>query len=142
MGAGPVEIVTIVFPGSNFSGTVLYELMKLVDTRAVTIIDGVFAVRGADGSLDTIELADAEAGTPLAKLSELIGEAGGLVSDEDIIAIADGLEPGSSAAILVFEHTWVIPLRDAIIASDGYLLDTVRVPGPVIDEVLLAAADS
>ena len=42
----------------------------------------------------------------------------------------------SAAAVLVFEHTWVIPLRDAIAGAGGSLLDTVRIPGQAVDALL------
>ena len=43
---------------------------------------------------------------------------------------------GGAAAILVFEHTWVKPLRDAVFAAGGELAESIRVPGPVVSEVL------
>ena len=42
----------------------------------------------------------------------------------------------SAAAVLVFEHTWIIPVRDAIANAGGVLLDTVRIPGPAVDALL------
>ena len=45
-------------------------------------------------------------------------------------------EPNSSEAILVFEHTWAKPLRNAILDSGGVLAANFRVPGLVVDELL------
>jgi uncharacterized membrane protein len=137
MGLGPIEIVTLVFPGSHFNGDVLPELTKLVASGVVRIADGVFARRNDDGSLESFEI-DNEADSAIGELGTLISDANGLLSDDDVQSITNGLEPGSSAVILVFEHTWVVPLRDAIAGSGGYLLESVRVPGPVVDEVLAA----
>ena len=66
-----------------------------------------------------------------------------LVSDEDVTTLAEGLEPNSSAAILIFEHTWAKPLRDAIADSGGVLAAQYRVPGLAIDQLLneLAATE-
>jgi hypothetical protein len=64
-----------------------------------------------------------------------------LISDEDVEELAASLEPDSSEAILVFEHTWAKPLRDAIVASGGVLADNFRVPGMVVDEILDALAE-
>ena len=63
-----------------------------------------------------------------------------LVSDEDVEELVAALEPDSSAAILVFEHTWAKPFRDAVVASGGVLAANFRVPGAVVDEVLAALA--
>ena len=142
MGLGPIEIVTFVFPGSEFTGDVLPELTRLVDNGIISIADGVFVARQCDGTIDTIELADETTDTALGQLGQLVGEVNGLLSDDDVLALTEGLDPGSSAAILVFEHTWALPLRNAIVGSGGYLLDAIRVPGPVVDEVLLAVAQS
>ena len=52
------------------------------------------------------------------------------------------LPAGSSALALVFEHRWMIPVRDAIKDSGGMLLAEARVPGEVVEEVLDALADA
>jgi len=64
-----------------------------------------------------------------------------LISDEDIMEFADSLEPNSSEAILVFEHTWARPLRDAIVNSGGVLANNFRVPGLVVEELLVELAE-
>ncbi len=71
----------------------------------------------------------------------MLTESNGLLSDEDVEEFAAALEPGSSAAALVFEHTWFTPLRNEIVDSGGILLANVRVPGVVVDEVLAAVAE-
>ena len=63
------------------------------------------------------------------------------LADEDVAELAAGLEPNSSEAILVFEHTWAKPLRDAIVDCGGVLADNFRVPGAVVDELLDALAE-
>ena len=65
-----------------------------------------------------------------------------LISDEDVEALSETLEPNSSAAILVFEHTWAIPFRDAIVDSGGILAAAVRIPADVVDNVLAALAET
>ena len=71
-----------------------------------------------------------------ARLAAMVDQLDDLISDEDVEELAAGLEPNSSAAILVFEHTWAKPLRDAIVASGGILAANFRVPGLVVEEVL------
>ncbi|MBM7471218.1 DUF6325 family protein [Subtercola frigoramans] len=65
----------------------------------------------------------------------------GLISDDDVHELLTGLVPNTTAAVLVFEHTWAKGLRDAVVGSGGILLDSTRVPGPVVDEVLSALAE-
>jgi hypothetical protein len=69
-----------------------------------------------------------------------LSEGNGLISDEDLEEFAVALTPGSSAAVLAFEHTWFKPLRDELVDSGGVLIADIRVPGLVVQEVLDAVA--
>ena len=89
-----------------------------------------------DGTVDYLELDQIDAGEDIAALGRLLVEPNGLLSDEDVEEFAAALEPGSSAAALVFEHTWFTPLRNELLDSGGLLLANVRIPGLVVDEVL------
>ena len=76
-----------------------------------------------------------------AKLADLMNQVESFISDDDVLELAEGLEPNSSAAILVYEHTWFKPLRDNIIASNGVLVSNFRVPGLVVEELLTELAE-
>jgi len=136
-----IEILTLAFPGNRFNGRILPELSKLVEDETITIIDGVLVSVAENGDIGYTEFDELGAGAEAAPLVELFDRFDELISADDVVEIASGLEPNSSAAILVFEHTWLKPLRDAIVDSGGVLLDSVRVPGPVVDEVLAAVAE-
>jgi Family of unknown function (DUF6325) len=140
MTLGPIEVVVLAFPESNFTGKILPELSKIVENGTVTIVDGLVIHVNADGSVDTVEIDELDPGSEVAALSELIISPNGLVSNEDVAELTASLEPNSSAAILVFEHTWIKPLRDAVFDSGGILLESLRVPGAVVEEVLEAVA--
>ncbi|WP_062528770.1 DUF6325 family protein [Demequina rhizosphaerae] len=133
---GPVEIVTIAFAESRFDGSILPEIKKLVETGVISIVDAIVVHKKDDESVEIMELAEITDDPDVSALSELLARLDGLLNDEDAEILADELPPGASAAILCFEHSWVVPLRDAIAAAGGELLDTVRVPGPVVQEVL------
>jgi len=133
VGAGPVEIVTIGFEKGKFDGSIIAELSKVVSAGTITLIDGVFVHKTGEHSFEIAELTeDPEYGD----LVGLVARVEGLISDEDVDAVADDLPVGSAAAVLVFEHTWIIPVRDAIANAGGQLLDTVRIPGPAVDALL------
>lgn len=137
---GPVEVLVIGFPGSQFNGEIIPALEDLVERQIVQIIDAVLIRRADDGALTVIELEEEGASPEVAALSELIHEVQDLISDEDVEDLAADLEPGSAAAMIVLEHTWVAPLRDAIAGSGGIVLSDVNVPTDVVDEVLGAVA--
>ncbi|WP_062386399.1 DUF6325 family protein [Demequina iriomotensis] len=133
---GPVEIVTIGFAEGRFDGSILPEIKSLVDAGTIAIVDAVIVRKGEDGDVEIIEVEQLTEDADVTALGDLIDRYDGLLNDEDAETLAEQLPPGAVAAILCFEHTWVVPLRDAIMAAGGELLDTVRVPGPVVQEVL------
>jgi len=131
-------VLVIGFPGSQFNGEILPALTDLVDRGVITVVDGLFAQRAEDGTVEVIEFEEAGASDEVAALANLIQDARDLVSAEDVDDLLASLEPGSSAAVLVFEHTWSVPLRDAIVGSGGVLVSDIHIPGLVVDEVLAA----
>ena len=133
MAAGPVEIVTIGFEKANFQGLALEELAKVVESGTITLIDGVVVHKIGEHEFEIAELAEVP---ELGGIIAIAARVEGLISEDDVDAVADSLPVGSAAAVLVFEHTWIIPLRDAIVGAGGELLDTVRIPGPVVDELI------
>ena len=143
MALGPIEVIVIGFPGSEFNGDIMPELQRLVEEETITIVDGLLVTKSTDGEVDFAEFGEEGGNDRATQLEALLDQLEALISDEDVTEIAETLEPGSSAAILVFEHTWAKPFRDAVVASGGMLAANFRVPGLVIDELLseLAAAD-
>lgn len=136
MGLGPIEVLEIGFPGNRFNGAILPELERLIEAGTIALIDGLFVLKDADGEIEFLEFDQIDANDDASKLAALVDQLDDLISDEDVAELAAGLEPDSSAAILVFEHTWAKPLRDAIVDSGGVLAANFRVPGMVVDEVL------
>ena len=140
MGLGPIEILVVGFPGSEFNGGILPALRDVVERDIVSIVDCLLVTKDLDGNVEFVEIEDAGANEDAAALAAMVGEANGLLSDEDVEEFAVALEPGDSAAVLVFEHTWAKPFRDAIVDSGGVLVANVRVPGIVVDEVMAELA--
>jgi len=137
----PIELLVIGFPDNDFGGGALAELETLVEDGVITVVDALLIVKEEDGTVDFLELDQIDAGLEVAALNRFLTEGNGLLGDEDVAEFAAALEPGSSAAALVFEHTWFKPLRDELVNSGGILLANMRVPGLVVDEVLAAVAE-
>lgn len=142
MTLGPIEMLVLGFPGSKFSGGILPELERLVGAGTITIIDAMVMIKSEDGDLDILEIAQIPDSYEMAALAALIDNVNGMRSEDDLIVFADELSPGESAAVLVFEHTWFKPLRDEILDSGGVVLADTRVPGFVVEEILLELAES
>jgi uncharacterized membrane protein len=143
MALGPIEVLVVGFPGNQFNGEILPELERLVEAETISIVDGLLVRKDENGDVEFVEFSEDDANADAARLAALLDQVESLISDEDVAELTEALEPDSSAAMLVFEHTWAKPFRDAIMASGGVLTANFRVPGLVVDELMneLAAAD-
>ena len=140
MSVGPIEVIVVEFPGNRFNGKIIPELRKLVDAGTIRIVDGLMMSREEGDAITILEIDQVTGDTDLAALAELFDTMDALISDEDIESLSETLEPNSSAAILVFEHTWAIPFRDAVVDSGGILAAAIRIPADVVDDVIAALA--
>lgn len=136
MSLGPVEVLVVAFPENRFTGAILPELQRLVESNTIAIVDGLFVTKDADGTTTFAELESIDDDDEVGALAEVLDRVEGLVSDEDVDELAATLEPNSSAAILVFENVWAKGLRDAIVDAGGEVAADVRVPAAVVDEIL------
>ena len=136
MTTGPVEYIIVGFPGNRFNGQIAPELIALVESGTVRILDLVFIGKDDDGEVAAFEFDQLDELLPFA---ELEGDVGGLLSQEDIEYAAAALEPGSSAALLVWEDTWAAPFVEAIRDSGGVLLEGARIPHELVEAALAAA---
>jgi uncharacterized membrane protein len=139
MTTAPLELVMIRFPGSQFNGDILPALQELVDRGAVRIVDVVLVSKGDDGRPVIVEVESND--HDLAALRDIVGDVNGLIAEEDIHDLAEGLAPGDSAGIILFEHTWASVFADAVMSANGEVLVSVRIPPDVVDEVVAAQAE-
>ena len=128
---GPVEYMIVSFPGNRFTGEIAPALAKLVESNTIRIIDLAFVSKDADGNVEAFELSDIDEDVRRG-LDALGLEASGVLGEDDLVHAAEGLEPNSSAALLVWEDVWAKKLRDAIVNAGGELLDLERLPGEVV----------
>jgi uncharacterized membrane protein len=143
MALGPIELFVIGFPENNFTGQIQARIQDLIDREIITLVDGLFITKDAEGDVLCVEIEQVDADESIARLAAFLEEDGtGLLNDEDVDEIGAGLEPDSSALALIFEHTWIKPVRDAVVDAGGVVMANVRIPGAVVDEVLADAAAS
>jgi hypothetical protein len=133
---GPIEVLVVGFPGNQFTGGILPELEKLVEAETITVVDALFITKDENGEVDFVEFDQIDENEDAAALAQFVGDTLEMLSDSDAEAFAEALEPGSSAAALVFEHTWFKPLRDELLDSGGVLIADMRIPGLVVEAVM------
>jgi len=135
----PVDLVLLGFPGNQFTGDIAPALKDLVASGTVRILDLVFITKDADGNVAGVELSDL--GEVGAAFDDVDGEINELLTDEDIEAAGEELEPDSSAALLMFENTWAGRLATAIREANGEVLAYERIPRDAMQEFLGAISD-
>jgi uncharacterized membrane protein len=136
---GPVQYIVVGFPGSKFKGEILPELGNLVKSGTIRVMDLAFVSKAEDGSILCMEiedLADDDA-APFAAFEKEIGD---LLNEEDLIMAAEALEPGSSAAVLVWENVWARKFADAVRGAEGVLFAWDRIPYEAVQAVIAAKA--
>jgi Family of unknown function (DUF6325) len=131
MEIGPVDYMIVAFPGSQFRGEIAPALGKLVDSGTIRIIDLTFVTKSEDGDVVALELMELDPDVREG-LEKLGVEVGGLFNEDDLEAAGEELEPGSSAALLVWENVWAREVAQAIRDAGGELLDFDRLPHDVV----------
>jgi hypothetical protein len=124
---GPVDWIVVEFPGSRFNGEIAPALRDLVERDIVRVLDLLVLKKDSDGSLEAFELSDLDE-TELGELRTYESELAMLLSEDDVTAVAAAVEPGSSAAVLVWENTWAAPFASAVRRSGGQLVASGRIP--------------
>lgn len=124
---GPVDYLVIEFPGSRFNGEIGAELLDLVNRQVIRVLDLVVIRKDADGSFEAFEFDDID-DSELGSIRSLESELAQLVSEGDVASVAQTLEPGSSAGLLVYENLWAAPFGSAVRRAGGQLVANGRIP--------------
>jgi uncharacterized membrane protein len=145
MAIGPVQLIVLGFNHPNFHGEVITELERLHENGMVRVIDSLVVYKDADGDLEVEHLSnltEAEAIEVGSKIGALIGlgidgeegmEAGAAAGAEQAAAegvnvlggaeewdVLEDIPNDSAAALILLEHHWAVPLRDAIARANGF----------------------
>ena len=124
---GPVDYLVVEFPGSQFKGEILPELARLVERGIVRVLDLVLIHKDETGEYEAFEFGDVDNGL-LGEARELEKELAELLSEDDVTAVAETLEPGSTAGLLVYENLWAAPFASAVRRAGGQLVANGRIP--------------
>jgi hypothetical protein len=132
---GPIDYLIVEWPkGKEPNGAALPHLIDAVDRGIVRILDIAFVQKGEDGSIVAVDLEDFNlSGDP--HLSVLAGASSGLLGDDDYDEAGNAIEPGCSAALLIYENTWAAPFATALRSSGAQLVASGRIP---VDAVMAA----
>ena len=130
---GPIDYLVVEWPGRQPTGEAAPHLLDLVDRGLIRILDLAFIAKDEDGSVARVEIADLGD-----EFAVFVGASSGLISDEDADEAGNALEPGTSAAVLVYENSWAAPFATAMRRSGAQLVAGGRIPV----QALIAALDA
>jgi hypothetical protein len=115
---GPVQMLVIGFEGGEFRGEIAAELERLREDDTIRVLDLVVVAKDADGN---VSAAEGEEGLALRLLDVTDADLAHLEEADtaDLWEATAAIPPGAAAAVVLIEHRWAIPLRDAIANAGG-----------------------
>ena len=144
MAIGPVQLIVLGFEHPEFHGEIIAELERLKESDTVRVIDALAVHKDADGEIEVAHLSNLTTDEAIelgSKVGALIGlgiegeegmvagaeagaEAGAdgvsVFSDDDAWDVLEDIPNDSAAALILLEHNWAVPLRDAIARAHGF----------------------
>ena len=165
MAFGPVQLIAVGFSQPDFHGEIIAELERLRESDTVRVIDSLAVYKDADGELavehlsnlsqdEAIELGtkigaliglgiEGEAGVEAGALAGAEAAAGGVevFNDEDAWDVLEDIPNDSAAALILLEHHWAVPLRDAIARAGGFRISDGFISPLDLVEIGLVSAE-
>jgi hypothetical protein len=132
---GPVELFVIRFPQERVPESFRSSVLGVLAGGAVTLLD-LNVLHRTDQGLEMLEL---EMVGDEVDLTAVELPAQGLIGNEDLETLADGLEVGTTALVLAIEHTWARDVVAAVRESGAQVMATERIPADVVNEVIALA---
>jgi len=136
MTLGPLEYLVVGFEGNRFTGQILRELRAAHDKGIIRVVDLLFLTKDESGNLAAMELSDLS-GEEAEQLGPIAGDLLQVLEPDDVEAVASNIPKNSSAGLLLFEHTWAVGLKEAIMNAGGIPLAGGLV-APVVVQMLEA----
>jgi hypothetical protein len=130
---GPVDYVVLEWPKQQPTGEAAPLILDAVDRGIIRILDIALLAKDTDGSVATLEIGALDGG-----FAEFDGASSGLIGDDDLEEAAGVLEPGTTAAVIVWENLWAAPIASALRRSGGQLVASGRIP----IQAILASLDA
>lgn len=139
---GPVDWLVVEFPGPDFGkGQIAPYLEDLVKRDLVRVLDMVFLRKTEDGELEMAEISDLNM-TELGEVRTAEADLAMVLSEQDVLDLAETIQPGHSAAVLVWENQWAAPFGAAIRKAGGQLVASGRIPTQAVIAAFEADAEA
>jgi len=131
---GPIDFVLIEFSADRLTGGGAQAMLDLVDKEIVTLFDVLVVGKAEDGSVYAVDVAeDVE---HVGGFAGLAWVRSGLLTDDDMQAAAEAMEPGKLAVLIVYENTWARSFVASVQESGGELVASARIPAQDVMDAL------
>jgi Family of unknown function (DUF6325) len=137
---GPIDFLLIEFQGDRLTGGAAQALLELVDKGIVALYDVLIVGKDDDGTPYGVDLADGV--DQLGGFADLAGGRSGLLTEDDMRQAAEAMQPGTLAALIVYENTWAVPFVAAAMAAGGEFIAGARIPAQDVMDALDALGDT
>jgi hypothetical protein len=134
---GPIDYVVLEWPKQQPVGEAAPLILAAVDRGIIRILDVALLAKDSDGTIATMDLGALNGGDA-GGFAEFEGASSGLIGEDDLEEAAGVLEPGTSAAVIVWENRWAAPIATALRRSGGQLVASGRIPV----QAILASLDA
>ncbi len=128
---GPIDYLILQLATDRRDGSIAAALLDLVRSGTVTILDLMILQKDADGVVSGLDL-DALDG----ELRVFAGARSGLLGEDDQADAGSTLEPGTTAAVLVYENAWARPFVAAARSAGADVIASARIPADVLNDAL------
>jgi hypothetical protein len=137
---GPVDWLVVEFPDKQPAGQIAPHLTELVDRGLIRVLDLMVLQKDTDGTLNVAELSDLDP-SELGQFRTTEADLAMVLSEQDVYDLAVTIEPGSSAAVLVWENLWAAPFGAAVRQAGGQLVASGRIPTQAVLAAVAADAE-
>jgi Family of unknown function (DUF6325) len=131
---GPIDFVLIEFQGDRLTGGAAQAMLELVDKGIVSLYDVMIVGKTVEDVAYALDLADGV--DQLGGFADMAWVRSGLLTEDDMRQAAEAMQPGTLAALIVYENTWAIPFVSAAMAEGGELIAGARIPAQDVMAVL------
>jgi hypothetical protein len=132
---GPIDFVLLEFSEDADTKACGDAIMDLIKRDVIRLLDILVIRKALDGSFSGVDLTDVTS-AGIGGFTAFDGARSGLVHDDEMSAAVEVMQPGTMAALIVYENTWAAPFVGAVLDAGGELIASQRIPAPDVLEAL------
>ena len=132
---GPIDFVLLEFSEDADTKACGDAIMDLIKRDVIRLLDILVIRKALDGSFSGVDLTDVTS-AGIGGFTAFDGARSGLVHNDEVSAAVEVMQPGTMAALIVYENTWAAPFVGAVLDAGGELIASQRIPAPDVLEAL------